>query len=167
VSGGGPRGRVVVIGCGNEHRGDDGAGLAVARALPAVAGVEVRAHAGEGLDLLTIWEGAGSAVVIDAMRSGAVAPGTLVRFDAAAAPLPAALARAAGHAVGLAEAVELARALARLPARLVVFGVEGERFGLGEGLGPAVARSIPVAVASVLAEVRRLAAEAPVAVTHG
>jgi hydrogenase maturation protease len=131
-----------VIGLGNAARGDDAAGLIAARRLN---GVE---HEGDPLALLDVWDGAESVVVIDAVRSGAV-PGTIHRFDAAE-PLPAALRSSTStHAVGLAEAVELARALGRLPARLTVYGIEGERFEAGTGLTPAVSAAVEAVVDAV------------------
>ena len=49
----------------------------------------------------------------------------------------------------------MARALGRLPKHVVVFGVEGEKFEVGEQLTPAVAAAVPVVVAAVSGEVRR------------
>ena len=42
--------------------------------------------------------------------------------------------RTSTHLLGVAEAVELGRELDRLPQRLTVYGIEGERFDVGEGL---------------------------------
>jgi hydrogenase maturation protease len=131
-----------VIGLGNAARGDDAAGLIAARRL---GGIE---HEGDPLALLDVWDGAESVVVIDAVRSGAAA-GTIHRLDADE-PLPAALRTSTStHAVGLAEAVELARALGRLPARLTVYGIEGERFDAGTGLTPAVSAAVDAVVDAV------------------
>jgi len=137
--------RVVVIGIGNAARGDDAAGLVAARRLRALE------HEGDPLALLDAWRDADVAVLIDAVSSGAE-PGTVHRFDASRAPLPAPLGRSSStHALGLAEAIELGRALGRLPARVIVYGIEGERFDAGAALTPAVA----AAVAEVASSVRR------------
>ena len=126
----------MVIGVGNAARGDDAAGLIAARRL---GGLE---HEGDPVALLDVWRGADVAVVIDAVSSGAE-PGTVHRFDATAAPLPARLRRStSSHALGLAEAIELGRTLGRLPARLLVYGIEGERFEAGMELTPAVAAAV-------------------------
>lgn len=148
---------MLVIGLGNRLRGDDGAGPAVARLLRAEPGIEVHEHGGEADGLLALWEGAAGAVIVDAVRTGTSAPGTIMRFDAVSAPLPAALARPVGHSIGLAEALELGRVLERLPPAAVVFGIEGQRFGLGEGLSAAVARAIGPLARIVLAQARALA----------
>ncbi len=85
---------------------------------------------GEPVDLIEAWDGVDAVVVADAVASGGE-PGEVHRIDAVAGPLPAALAGHSTHALGLAEAVELARALDRLPARLVVYGIEAASFETG------------------------------------
>ena len=75
------------------------------------------------------------------------------RFDAAAAPLPAE--RVAGpstHALGLPEAIELARALDRLPRRVVLYGIESETMAAGDDLTPAVDRAVEEVVMRLLAD---------------
>jgi len=125
-------GRRLLIGMGNPLRGDDAAGLLVARALRerGASGWDVLELEGEPVDLIEAWEGAELALVADAVAP-AGEPGRVHEIDAVAGPLPAALAGASTHALGLAEAIELARALERLPRRLTVFGIEAEGFALG------------------------------------
>lgn len=142
----------AVIGVGNAFGSDDGAGLAVARSLrgrlgPGVRGLE---HEGDPSGLLDAWAGAEVVVLVDATSSGA-APGTVQVLDASKRPLPAGLGGTSTHAFGVAQAIELARALGRLPAHVVVVGIEGERFTAGTELAPAVAASIEPACEAVLA----------------
>jgi Ni,Fe-hydrogenase maturation factor len=47
--------------------------------------------------------------------------------------------------------LRLARAIDQAPRRLVVVGIEGERFDLGEGLSDLVAAVVPEAVQRVVA----------------
>jgi hydrogenase maturation protease len=119
-----------VIGVGNPWRRDDGAGPAVAQALDG-------AWTDDPATLLDLWAGAEHAVVVDAAASGAQ-PGTIHRYDAFVLGHPA----TSTHALGVADAVELARALGRLPPRVDVYAVEGEDFGYGSGLTPAVADAV-------------------------
>jgi hydrogenase maturation protease len=132
-------GRRLFIGIGNPMRGDDAAGLLAARALRArgLHGVEVRELEGEPVDLMEAWQGAGLVLLADAVLSGGE-PGQVHRVEVGREPLPALLAGASTHVLGLAEAVELARALERLPPRLVVFGIEGGSFQTGAEPGAAV-----------------------------
>ncbi len=149
-------GRVVVIGVGNPLRGDDAAGLLAVARIPPSPGVELIAHAGEGVDLLELWAGADAVVIADSAASGAE-PGTIVSFDASDRPLPSALARSAGHATGVAEAIELARSLGRLPARVVVLGVEGADFTLGAALSEPVRVAIDALAEAAGDKARHLA----------
>jgi hydrogenase maturation protease len=130
----------LVIGVGQEQRGDDAAGLWVARRLTERSpGLRVVEHDGDGMDLLLSFEGAERVVLVDAVVSGEREPGAVHRFDAARGPLPAALfAGTSSHALGVAEAIELARAMERLPERVVVYGIEGGCFDTGAAPGPAV-----------------------------
>jgi len=145
--------RRVLIGLGNDLRGDDAAGLLVARAAREASrgGVDVVEAGGEPIDLLDAWENAEAAVVVDAVVSGA-APGAIQRIDAAAGPLPAPFAAPSTHALGLAEAVELARALGRLPDRLIVFGIEGTDFATGGEPSAAIRSAVASLAAAALAE---------------
>ena len=132
----------LVIGVGNEWRRDDAAGLVAARRLrersPRAA--RVVEHEGEPLDLIELWSGAVAAIVLDAVSSGAP-PGTVHRLDALTERFPAELFRGSTHALGIVEAVQIARALERLPGRLLVIGIEGKRFDAGAGLSPEVERA--------------------------
>lgn len=143
-----------VLGIGNVARRDDGVGVWVARRLAARLGddADVRVLGDDGFALLDALAGVDEAILIDAVQSGA-APGTLHRFDAAAAPLPPDQLRCSTHLLGIAEAIELARALGQLPARLVVYGIEGADFGIGEGLSAPVAAAA-AALVEALADPR-------------
>jgi hydrogenase maturation protease len=145
---------MLILGTGNALRGDDAAGLHAARRLrgrvpPSVAVIEREGDLATALD---VWKDHDAVVVIDAMRSGGP-PGTIVRLRAHERPLPAAFVRSSTHALGLAEAVELGRAMHTLPASVIVYGIEGKSFALGEGLSPEVEPAVGDVVERVLREV--------------
>lgn len=144
---------LALIGIGDHLRRDDGAGLEVAHRLRRAAppGVTVLEQEGEPDSLLEAWAGVTEALVIDGVNSGAE-PGTLYRFEVTDEPLPADLFRPSTHALGVAEAVELARELDRLPHRLAVYGIEGESFEPGEGLTPTVQAAVEQLVAELYEE---------------
>lgn len=150
----------LIIGVGNPERSDDGAGREVARQLRALAlpAVVVREATGEASELLDAWNGHERVILVDASSSGR-RPGTVTRFDASAAPLPAALARASTHGWGVAEAIELARALGRLPGSVVIYAIEGRSFEPGTGLSLQVRRAVARVVDALAA--RPSAAPAP------
>lgn len=131
---------MLILGCGNQDRGDDGAGVAVVRRLREL-GVDAVEHDGDMLALVDAWSGSGEVVLVDAAVSGA-APGSITVWNANASVLPAAIFRCSTHAFGVAEGVELARAMGRLPARLTLYGIEGASFDQGAPLSPAVAEAV-------------------------
>jgi hydrogenase maturation protease len=139
-----PRTDTLVIGVGNCDRGDDGAGIAVARALrdrvgPGVRVVELGSDA---LGLVDFLRAAPAVIVVDAARSGA-SPGTIHRFDARSTPLPVGVFHdTSTHAFGVANAIELGRTLALLPDALTVFGIEGEQFTAGATISPRVGAAV-------------------------
>lgn len=135
--------KIFIIGIGNDYRRDDAAGRIVARNLKKriPPGTEILEETGEGTALLEAWRGAEDVFLIDAVQSGAP-PGTLHRIDVWTQPLPTSFFRHSTHAFGIAEAVELARVLHQLPPRLIIYGIEGERFDAGVGLSPAVEKAV-------------------------
>lgn len=135
---------------GSRYRGDDAVGPLVAERLRE-AGVRVLDCADEPTRLLDEWDGLDVLVVVDAVLTGA-APGALRRVEADDGPLPRDLRLASTHAVGVADALELGRTLGRAPHRVVVLGVEGATFGMGDEMTPAVERALDELVGAALAE---------------
>ena len=149
-------GAAAVIAVGNPLRADDGAGVEVVRRLAGRVSPEVRLIelGGEPAELLDAWNELGTAVLVDAVRTGGE-PGTVHCFDASTEPLPARTGSASTHGLGLAEALELGRALGRLPARVVVVGIEADDRTMGGELSRPVQDAIEDAAETVLAELER------------
>ncbi len=135
----------MVIGVGNPTRGDDGAGLEVARRVVSVDAHQARSGSYE---LMDVWEGADEVIVVDAARSGAP-PGTIHRFDAHDAPLPGGLLATSTHSVGVVETIEMARLLGRLPERVVVYGIEVSSLGPEVGLSAKVEQAVSELVTEI------------------
>lgn len=124
----------LIVGIGNLLRGDDAAGLRVVQAL-GVSDTVVE-HDGEPASLIARWEGFDEVVLVDAVTADQP-PGTVVEIDATHSVLPAAMCHST-HALGPAEAVELARALGKLPSSITLMGIEGSSYSFGTGLSPQV-----------------------------
>lgn len=137
----------LIIGLGNLDRGDDAAGILVARGL-ADRGIEAIGHTGGTLDLMEIWENAGEVIIVDAVLSGAPV-GTMHKWDARTIELPNDALRSSTHALGLTDAIELARALDRLPAKVTIYGIEAARFVAGTPPSPGVLAGIERAVEQI------------------
>ncbi len=156
---------VVVIALGNRFRGDDGIGPLVAQRLKQhlakrpderTAGCTIVEGKDDAMALVSAWENAALAIVIDAAVSGA-SPGTIRRLDAGAHALPKDLARCSSHGLGLAEAVDLGKALGRLPARLVILAVEAATLEQGAPITPQVVAAADELVRDVEAEIASFA----------
>jgi hydrogenase maturation protease len=142
--------RTLVIGIGNDERGDDGAGRLVARLLRGrlPGDVEIVELDGEASALLASLEGAEAVFLVDAAVSGA-APGSIERFDCAREPLPKSTLAVSTHGLGVAEAVELARALGRLPQCCVLYAIEAATVAAGAPLSEAVRASAETVAARI------------------
>ena len=151
---------ILVIGIGNPARGDDAAGLAVARCIREAAPghVTVTELAGDQLALLDAWTGAREVYLIDAVCSGGT-PGTVYRFDAAE-PLTARFWHRGTHTFSLADVIELGRALGRLPGRLTGYGIEGGTFEPGAPLSAEVEAAVQAVTAALLRELRESSSRA-------
>ncbi len=147
--------KTVVIGIGNDLRGDDAIGPESVRRLRGrvPAGTTLRENRGDAMDLIVAWEGAGCAVIVDASANGDVEAGTVRRFQAHGAVLPKDAARCSTHGFGLAEALELASTLGRLPDRVVVYTAEALSFDPGSSLSAEASRACDEICARVVEEI--------------
>lgn len=137
-------------------RHDDGVGPAVVEHLDAldapIDDIDLVMLDGEPTRVIEEWDQRQLVVVIDAVFAGS-APGTTHRIEFGVDPVPPQDAAPSSHATGLAEAIALARALDRLPAGLVLLGVEPRDVSLGLGLSPEVEAVVSSVAAQALAEV--------------
>lgn len=132
----------VVIGVGNRDRGDDAVGPHVCDRLRArVGGAHVRTVVCEGsiIDLALHWDGEDRVVIVDAVAP-AGRPGRIVTLDLSSdgAPMGATAAAVSTHEVDVSVAIELARVLGRMPARLLLIGIEVEQVAWAAPLSAAV-----------------------------
>ena len=143
---------ILVIGVGNELRGDDAAGLHVVRKIRNLnlPGVRVIESFGDGAELMDVWTGFHSVFVFDATIPAGHA-GAVHRFEGHRQSIPADLFGISTHSFGLAEAIELSRHLGRMPRELMVYGIEGHSFDFGQSVSPAVTASIQMVFEGVIA----------------
>lgn len=147
---------ILLIGIGNEYRSDDSVGLTAIRMLKTKVLPEdtlLIESSGDGAELIEMWRTAGTAILIDAVSSGAK-PGTIYRFDALKQRIPVQLSFPSTHAFSIAEAIELARVLDQIPPSLIVYAIEGQNFSTGIGLSPEVENAMLKVVEQVIQEVQ-------------
>lgn len=148
---------VRILCAGNAYRADDGLGLAVADSLERgglPAGIELWRTSGEATELLDSWDARSRVLLVDA--AAGPHPGTIHRIDVTGARVPERLQTSSTHALSVAQAVELARALGRMPARLIIFAVEGEAFEIGQPMSDRVAGAIEPLAQLLLSEAAAL-----------
>jgi len=147
-----------VLGIGLPDRGDDAAGLAAARRLRRrrLPGAVVAESAGEVSAILDAFQGRDLVVLIDTSQGGRP-PGTVRRLEADEEAWLAPPPGSSAHALGICEAIELARALGQLPARVVIYVIEGRRGLPGSGLSPEVDQAVRLVEERVIADLREAA----------
>jgi hydrogenase maturation protease len=138
----------LVVGVGNRDRGDDAVGPHVCDRLRALdGGPEFRSSVCEGsvVDLLLHWDDDDRVVIVDAIAPGDE-PGRIVALDIthdvtqdATQVMAQAPSAVSTHEVDVSVAIELARALGRMPAQLLLIGVEAEQLAWGAPLSARVA----------------------------
>lgn len=150
-------GKIIVIGIGNEFRGDDAAGLLVVRRLKEkqTAGVEFWEQSGEATALMESMSQADTAILVDAVQSNAEV-GTIHHYDASEQSMPAQFLRCSTHNFSVHDAIEMARVMEKLPPRLMVYGIEGSHFEPGAELSPAVQTAVVEVARRINEEVQRL-----------
>jgi len=133
----------LVIGVGHPHRGDDAAGLEVARRLRegTPEGTRILATSGDATTLMEAWRDYDIVTIVDSVV-GAGEVGDIVRVEPDETGLETAAPRPSTHSFGVAEAIALGRQLDELPRHLVVYGIEGRRFGLGVEMSPEVRAAV-------------------------
>ncbi len=143
--------RVFLAGIGNAFRRDDGIGLCIAHQIDQrrLQGVKVVEHQGEGLDLIEKWEGFKTVILVDAVSSGAV-PGTVHRIQMPGQELSSSFEGCSTHAFSIAQTIALAKTLQRLPARLIIYGIEGASFEMGEGFSDLVREAAERVVGQII-----------------
>ena len=129
-------------------RGDDAAGLLVARHLRSL-GLNACEHTGDGLNLIQLWEPSSEVVLVDTVLAQGN-PGQVRVWDGITAPVETDLFRCSSHSLGVAEAIEMARLLGNLPKQLLIYGIEGKQFEVGTTPSAAVLQAVEKVVQMIL-----------------
>jgi len=147
----------LIIGIGNEFRGDDLAGFAIVRKLATreLKGVCLRETARDGTDIIQLWQEFDNVIVVDAVRSS-MPPGFIHRIDLAVTDLPDNWHTQSSHLFSLLEVVKLGRVLKTLPTRLILFGIEAATFETGVEMSAPVQHAVERAVTLIEKELAQL-----------
>ena len=156
--------KIMLVGLGYEMHGDDEIGLEVVRRWSeehpgdfSGAEFQTRILDNPGINLLGTIAGLDAAILVAAIQSGAPQGTVQILKEESLAAFEGNSRKKGGW--GAAETLSLGRQLIPedLPEKLVLIGIEGAAFGLGEGLSPAVRAAIPEALTALdhtLAEIQ-------------
>lgn len=147
--------RIVVIGIGNEFRGDDIAGLLVVKKLKESSSlfgsnITFYEHNGEGTALLELWQSADIVFLVDAVYSQNQV-GKLYKLDLKLENLPQEWVFST-HAINIREAIELGKILNQLPQKIIFYGIAANNFTLGASLSNSIYQTIEITVEQLLQE---------------
>jgi len=148
---------VLVVGIGNEYRRDDGIGVVVARHLKSMIESKVDVvEASDASSLIDMMElGYKKMVIVDAIHSNV--GGVVYRFrkeEILKMGQYKQQQQSSTHAMDVAEAIKLAVELGvAKDMDVVMFGVEGNDFGFGEGLSKEVMESVNRVVDEIIKEI--------------
>jgi hydrogenase maturation protease len=145
---------ILIIGIGNEFRSDDGAGIICARKLKEKLNSNTRVieNDGDGASLMESWKGFNKVILIDSVSLG-LKPGTIHKIDAAKTEFPKETSVHSSHLFSVAEAIETSRVLNKLPEKLVVYGIEGKSYELGNKTSEEVNSAIEKLVTKIQKEI--------------
>jgi len=144
---------ILVIGLGSPIMSDDAVGLKVAEAIEDlnIPGVETRQEAIGGLDIIPVLYGYRNAVIVDAIKTGAYPPGTVLIFDPE--DFEPTVGDASAHSINLATAMHVGRGLdpENMPEAVRFVAIEVEDIQtVSETMTAAVKKSVPKATAAVI-----------------
>lgn len=153
--------KTLVLGLGNPILTDDGVGVRVAEAvraaLPADSPIEVSEVSVGGLSLMERMMGYERVILIDAFQHGDLKPGRFQRLTLAdLRAISPTQHSASAHDTSLVTAWETGKRMGfPLPEEITIYAIEVENIiDFSEEPTPAVARTIPLVTAAVLAELR-------------
>jgi hydrogenase maturation protease len=133
----------------NPNRGDDAFAWIVADQLicEGETPFSVIRSSGDITDLLDIFSSHRKVIVLDAMETDDLVP--IKKWNAKEESLPASLSGTSSHVLGVGQAIELSRALDKMPDELIVVGVKGVNFQMGEELSSEMRSMIPEVIAYI------------------
>jgi hydrogenase maturation protease len=147
---------VKIFAVGNSFYGDDGVGAAVLDkirrddAFPGAELIDIHTDALALLDHLAVGE---KNVIVDAAQMG-LDPGAAVGFRPDEVRMKIKSDHLSMHGFGLAEAFDLAGRLDKMPADVLIVGVEPARVEINQGLSDVVKEAVPRVISIIQEEVQ-------------
>jgi hydrogenase maturation protease len=151
--------KILVIGLGSPIMSDDAVGLRVADAVGSmnIENVETRQEAVGGLDIIPMLLGHRNVIIVDAIKTDAYEPGTVMIFDPE--DFESTVASASAHEVNLATAMRIGRQYDpdNMPESVKFVAVEvSDIVTVGETMTDDVEAALPDAADAVLSIIREI-----------
>lgn len=144
---------IIIVGIGNQYRGDDGAGWAVIDGLPASVGSSIKLVKlrGDIAALIEIFSSYAKVYVVDACLGSSLV-GTWQRIDLHQQAIPNENPQTSTHGFGLSQAISIAKNLDQLPEKLILYALSGDTYGFCDTLSPPVVKSVDQVIQAILNE---------------
>ncbi len=144
----------MVIGVGNDLRGDDAIGCVAARRLSAknIPSVIVNEVQDDCTILLDYFQQSENCIFIDAIVSGKKI-GTISRIDLLNSPADKIPLQPSSHTFGILEAVAYAKLTNKSPKKSFLYGVESGNFEFGSAMSKEVESAIPELIERIEKEI--------------
>ncbi|MBI4851672.1 MAG: hydrogenase maturation protease [Acidobacteria bacterium] len=143
----------VVIGIGNDHRGDDAFGLLTVRNIKKIISNKVCCyeHSSDATGLISLWQKEKVVFLIDAIYSKDPC-GTIYCLDLKKEILPNEWFYST-HSFNIAQVIELAQILDQMPKKILLYGVVGKNFEIGEKISPKVFQAIETLTTEIIKDI--------------
>ncbi len=143
----------MIVGVGNIYRGDDGAGILVARFLRRCFGDKVKIV---GIDisfegLLELFDKLDFMILVDAIVSkGGI--GDIHRIEVGEKFFYQGEFYST-HSIGIGDYIKIAQSLGKMPRKLIIYGIVGGNFEIGASISPKVKTACKKVVNLILKEI--------------
>jgi hydrogenase maturation protease len=135
---------ILVLGVGNLLLQDEGAGVRAleefANRYDTPAGVELLDGGTSGIELLHYFQGRDRLIILDVVKCGNP-PGTVVRLEGEEVPAIF-MSKISPHQLGISDLLAVCRLLGKMPAEVVLLGIEPKIMGTGFALSDEVSGNL-------------------------
>ena len=153
--------KALVLGIGNLLIGDEGVGCKAVEEITSryqlPPEVECIDGGTAGFELLSLFDGKGLVILIDALRND-MEPGTSVMIEGEDVP-KAFLTSISPHQLGISDVLAAAQLTENLPEHLILFGIEPKELEVGIGLTPEVEAGMEKVISAVVEQLRNFGYE--------
>jgi hydrogenase maturation protease len=143
--------KVLIIAIGNEFREDDGIGPVIVRAMKENMPdtFDYCESNGEATRLIELWKDIPLVAIVDAMQVDSLPAGTMKVFYPLTENILLADQHQSSHGFSVNEALELGKILDRLPHKIIVFSIQGEKFKQRNRISDTLKIKIPSLVSEI------------------